>query len=27
MKNMLKNAGKTTKRVMNNIDTYELFGV
>ena len=27
MKNMLKNAGKTTSRVMQDVDTYELFGV
>jgi uncharacterized Zn finger protein len=27
MKSMLKNAGKKTKRVMNNVDTFELFGV
>jgi len=27
MKNMLKNAGKSTERVLSDIDTYELFGV
>jgi len=27
MKSMLKNAGKTTGRVMQDVDTYELFGV
>ena len=27
MNNLLKNAGKTTERVMSGIDTYELFGV